>query len=107
MHVIIIVRNEVAKVMFLQASVCPQGGVPDQEQPPRSRHPPPPSSRQPLGLDTLPRPGTPPGADTTPPDQVLPPGTRYTPWDQVHPPGTRYTPLEPGAPYESPKSHSR
>ena len=85
MHVIIIVRNEVAKVMFLQASVCPQGGVPDQEHPQGADIPPPPSSRHPLGLDTPPRPGTPPGADTTPPDQVHPP------WDQVHP-------LGPGAP---------
>ena len=65
------VRNEVAKVMFLQASVCPQGGVsisvhariplppgadipqeqtpPPEQTPPRSRHPrsrhPPPPQR--------------------------------------------------------------
>ena len=59
------VRNEVVKVMFLQACVCPRGGVPDQVHPPR--------------------PGTPPL------DQV-PPRTRYTPQDQVHTPRTRYTP---------------
>ena len=72
------VRNKVAKVMFLQASVCPQrgggGGVclsacwdttPPRSRPPRSRHPleqtpPPPradtpQSRHPLGVDTPPQ----------------------------------------------------
>ena len=34
------VRNEVAKVMFLQACVCPQGGVPDQVHPPDQVPPP-------------------------------------------------------------------
>ena len=97
---IITVRNEVAKVMFLQACVCPRGGgstwpgtppgpgTPpwDQVHPPRTRY-------TPLG------PGTPPQTRCTyPPDQVHPPGTRYTSWDQVHPhrpgkpPRTRYTP---------------
>ena len=52
---LITVRNEVAKVMFLQVSVCPQGGLPQcmlgyhpppeqtprNRQPPRSRQPPP------------------------------------------------------------------
>ena len=56
------VRNEVAKVMFLQVCVCPQGGVPDQVHPPQD-------------------PGTPPGPGT-PPRQVHPP-------DQVHPPVIR------------------
>ena len=85
--VVITVRNKVVKVMFLQACVCPQGGVPDQVHPPG------------------------PG---TPLDQVHPSRTRYTPWDQVqlppdqvhphhtqdqvHPPWTRCTPLGPGAP---------
>ena len=46
--------------MFLQASVCPQGGVPDQVHPPRDQvHPPGPGA---------------------------PPGTRCTPQGQVHPP---------------------
>ena len=124
------VRNEVAKVMFLQASVCPRGGVPDQVHPLRSRHPPglgtPPRTRYtPLGpgthppgadipLDQVhpPGPDTPPGTRYThpqsrhPPDQVHPPGTRYNSQNQVHlpeqtPPGTRYTPpTEPGTPPE-------
>ena len=52
--VIVTVRNEVAKVIFLQACVCPQGGGPasvhagihtppknpPQGKPPGSRHPP-------------------------------------------------------------------
>ena len=74
--VIVTVRNEVAKVMFLQASVCPQGGggvclsacwdttPPEQTPPkqtPRSRHSPSPQSRHPPGADT------PPGADNPPP----------------------------------------
>ena len=73
------VRNEVAKVMFLQASVCPQGGISDQVHPPDQVHHPPwdqvhrPRAGTPPGPGTLPRPGT-------------PPGTRYTPRDQVHPP---------------------
>ena len=65
------VRNEVAKVMFLQASVCPQGGVCLSAcwdaTPPGSRHPPwirHPRSRHPPGADT-------PGADT-PPEQTPP-----------------------------------
>ena len=59
------VRNEVAKVMFLQASVCPQGGggvclsACWDTTPPRGRHP--------SGADT------PPGADT-PLEQTPPPG---------------------------------
>ena len=59
----ITVCNAVAKVMFLQASVCPQGSTP------------------------LPRPGTPRWTRYTPLDQVHPLGTRYTPRDQVHLPG--------------------
>ena len=61
------VRNEVAKVMFLQASVCPQG-VGGGGVCPRSRHPP---SRHPLGADS-PWNRHPPGADT-PPEQTPPP----------------------------------
>ena len=68
---IVTVRNEVAKVMFLQACVCPHGGgvclsacwdttppLGSRQPPPWSRHPtprsrhPPPGSRQPpLGAD--------------------------------------------------------
>ena len=80
--------NEVwGKVICLQASVCPQGGVPDQVGTPprtrytprdqvhlRSRHPPrtryTPQSRHPLSRHP-PGPGTAPGADI--------PRTRYTP----------------------------
>ena len=72
-YLFVTVRNEVAKVMFLHVSVCPQGGVPGQ-LPPDQVHP-----HNPLW------------------DQVQPPGTGIPP-DQVHPPHseTRYTPLEPG-----------
>ena len=114
----ITVRNEIAKVIFLQASVCPQGEVPDQVHPPGSRptreqtapwvrytlleqtppwtrYTPPQDQVHPPGTRYTPGPGTPPGADTSP-DQVHPPGTMYTPRDQVHPPGTRYTPPGPG-----------
>ena len=110
MLVIFTVRNEVAKVMFLQACVCPHGGrvsasVHAGIPPPRSRHlqeqthtnlPPgadthTPGSRHPL-----------PGADTpsrvqTPPEQT-PPG-RDTPWSR-HPPGAH----PPRA--DSPQGHS-
>ena len=72
--------NEVwGKVISLQASVCPQGGVPDQVHPPEEQ--------------------TPPGADT--PWEQTPPRTRYSPPAQT-PPGTRYTPQsrhpQPGTP---------
>ena len=66
----ITVRNGVAKVMFLQACVCPQGGYLTRYTPP--------------GQDTPPGPGTLPGADT-PPGPGTTPRTRYTPHDQVHP----------------------
>ena len=74
---IVTVRNEVAKVMFLQASVCPQGGgwgclsqcmvgyTPGADIP-RSRRPP--------GADTPPE-------QTHPLEQTPPPGSRH------HPPG--------------------
>ena len=66
--IIITVRNEVAKVMFLQACVCPHGGVsaslhagilhpleqtPPWEQTPPDRHP---QEQTPPGADTLPSP---------------------------------------------------
>ena len=76
-QMVITIRNEVAKVMFLQASVCPEGGVPvpleEQVHPPDQVHP---KTRYiPLG------PGTPPRTRYTPlRDRYIPP------WDQVHPP---------------------
>ena len=84
---LITVRNEVAKVMFLQASVCPQGGWGCLPQcmvgyhTPQSRHTHPPGADTPLEqtpprADT-PREQTPPRADTPwsrhPPEQTLPP----------------------------------
>ena len=103
-HVLITVRNEVAKVMFLHLSVShsvhggstwagtPRGGTPPppltgtphRQVPPRQVHPP--------GQ-------VPPQAGTAPPGQVHPPRWvhptgRYTPpgrYPQVHPLG-RYTP---------------
>ena len=111
-------RNEVvAKVMFLQVCVCPQGGCLPQcmlgchTPPGPGRHPP--RTRQtPLPLDQV----------DTPRDQADPPGTRQTPpdqgdtpWDQADPPGpgrppgtrqsppqTRETPLGPGRPPSPP-----
>ena len=60
LNILVTVRNEVAKVMFLHLSVCPRGGVPGQVPPPDQVHP--------------------PGTRYTPQDQVHP-------RDQVHPPG--------------------
>ena len=77
---VITIRNEVAKVMFLQTSVCPQGGVPNQVPPGPGT---PPGTRYiPLGPGTRSGPGT-------------PPGTRYTPQDQVHPLGPGIAPSLP------------
>ena len=77
------VRNEVVKVMFLQASVCPQGGggvylsacwdtTPPQEQTPpgADTHP----------LEHNPREHNPPGADTHTPG-----ADTHPPWEQTHP----------------------
>ena len=85
--VLITVRNEVEKVMFLHMCVCPQRREylgrcpPDQVHPPGTRYIP--------GTRYTPRPGTPPGT---------PPRTRYTLRGQGTPPrpGTRYTPTGPG-----------
>ena len=78
MKFIITVRNEVAKVMFLQASVCPRGGggvclsacwdttLPEQ---------------------TPPRADTPQRADTPPQEQTPPPKSR--PPKSRHPPRSR------------------
>ena len=100
--------------MFLQACVCPQGGVPDQVHPPGQVHPQ--TRYTPLDQVHSPQTRYTPGTRNTPRDQLHPPGTRYTPrtrytplirytpqtrytpQDQVHPPGTRYTPLGPGTP---------
>ena len=101
---IVTVRNEVAKVMFLQASVCPQGwggGVclspcwdttpPGTRHTPWSRHPPP-------GPDTPPWSRHHPRDDQTPPWPDPPEQT--PPWNQTPlsrdppspppPPPTRY-----------------
>ena len=102
--IVITVRNEVAKVMFLQACVCHGGEYLTRSPPgpgtPRTRYTPQ-TRYTPLGPGTPP-PGTPPPQTRYTPllrDQVHPPGTRYTPLDQVHPPPqTRYSPLGPGTP---------
>ena len=78
------VRNEVAKVMFLQACVCPHGGVSASVHAgmrPQSRHPPAADTTPPAGADTPLGADTPPGADTplgadTPQEQTPPPPDR-------------------------------
>ena len=106
-------RNKVvAKVMFLQVCVCPQGGgclpqcmlgcqTPTGSRPPGTRQTPlgpcrpPPDQAPPWDQADPPRPGRPPqirhspGTRQTPPDQTDPPRTRQTPWDQADPPGSR------------------
>ena len=76
MYCIFTVRNEVAKVMFLQVSVCPGGsasvhaGIP---------HPPgadPPRADIILGADTSLGPDTPSPQDQTPPRDQTPPPRR-------------------------------
>ena len=97
LQIIFTVRNEIAKVMILQASVCPQGGSTWPGTPPWDQvHPP--GIRYTPWEQTPPGPGTPPGPNTTP-------GTRYTPPDQVHP-QTRYSPPEqtPPGPGTPPRS---
>ena len=80
----ITVRNEVAKVMFLQACVCPHGGGvvsasvhaeiphPTRSKPPESRHPraDTPRSRHPPGADTSPRSRHLPAEQTPPPPSL-------------------------------------
>ena len=106
-HNIVTVRNEVVKVMFLQASVCPQGGwgvwisACWDTTPPWSRHPleqtPPGADTHPPGADTPPqsrhpRSRHPPGADTPPPRAD--PLSRHIPQTDTpqsrHPPGSRH-----------------
>ena len=105
----ITVRNEVAKVMFLQACVCPTvggstwPGTPpwDQVHPPGTRYTPldqvqPPRTRYTHQPGAPPRPGYTPRTrytpwTGTPPRPGTPPHTRYTPPDrytprQLHPP---------------------
>ena len=77
---VITIRNEVAKVMFLQTSVCPQGGY-------LTRYPP--DQVHPL------EPGTSPWDQVHAPGPGTPPGTRYTPQDQVHPLGPGIAPSLP------------
>ena len=78
---LITVRNEVAKVIFSQACVCPQGGVLPQCmmgcQSPRPDTPP-------LGPDPL-GPDTPLGSDT--PQEQTPPPPRSRPHRSRYPPG--------------------
>ena len=113
---IVTVCNEVVKVMFLQASVCPQGGrgclpqcmvgyhTPPPEQTPLWEQTPPeqtPPRADPPGADTppradTPREQTPPGADTPPqsrhplgadtPREQTPPGSRHPRADTPTPP---------------------
>ena len=95
--VIITGRNEVvAKVMLLQACVCPRGeGCLPQcmlGYPPRTRHPPRPDTPPPLGPGRTPLgPGRPPPGPGRPPqDQTHPLGPGRTPPDQTDtPPGSR------------------
>ena len=77
---VITVRNQVARVMFLQACVCPQGGwclpqcmlgyhtLPPRADTPQEQTPP---GSGPPGADTPPQSRHPPGADT--------PGSRHPP----------------------------
>ena len=87
---IITVRNEVAKVMFLQACVCLQGGVPDQVHTPGQVH----TSQAGTPPTRYIRRQVPPWTRYIPPDQVHTPQTRYTPPGPGTPPGTRYTPRD-------------
>ena len=85
-HTVITVRNEVAKVMFLQVSVCPQGDLPQcmlgyhhYHTPPGTRHTPrirhPPRSRpsriRPPPLPPWSRPPLTPGSRPPPPRWLL------------------------------------
>ena len=69
-------RNEVvAKVIFLQLSVCPQGGrVSASVHAGMPYHPP--GMENPPGMETPPRDGEPPLGWRTPPDGEPPPGSR-------------------------------
>ena len=86
-------RNEVvAKVMFLQVSVCPQGGRVSASVHAGMPDPPGPGSHPPGVRQTPPGPGRPPR------DQADPSGTRQTSLDQADPPGPGRPPLGPGRP---------
>ena len=89
-----------AKVIFSQASVCPQGGgvsasVHAGIYPPRNRQTPP-------GPGRPPQPGTPPRADT--PHHPPTPRTGRPPPDQAPPPGPGTTPLDQAPPQEQTSS---
>ena len=108
-----------AKVMFLQACVCPQGRVlpqcmlgyhpppppptpgsrpPQDQADPRTRQTPPDQADTPLDqADDPPRPGRPPGAGP-PRTRQMTPQTRQTPQDQADPPGAGRYPPGPGRP---------
>ena len=91
---LVTIRNEVAKVMFLQACVCPRGGCLPQCM--LGYHTPPPGSRHPPWEQTPPpRSGHPPGTDTPQsghPREQTPPQEQTPPWEQtpflrsIHPP---------------------
>ena len=97
------VRNEVAKVIFLQAYVCPYGGclpqcmlgyppeqTPLEQTPPRNRHPPeqtpPPGSRHPQSRHS---PGSrhPQSRHTPPSPEQTSPQETATAADGMHPTG--------------------
>ena len=88
---VITVRNEVAKVMFLQVSVCPQEGYLTRY--PRTRYTAPPGPGSPPGTRYTPRDQVHSQDQVHPREQVHPPGPGTPCQDQVHPPRTRYTPL--------------
>ena len=94
-------RNEVvAKVMFLQVSVCPQGGefvclsACWDANPPRDQAAPPRPGRSPRTRQTPPGPGRPPrDQGDPPPDQADPPGPGRPPQaDTPPPPAGKQTP---------------
>ena len=94
-QMIFIGRNEVvAKVMFLQVSVCPQGGRVSASVHAGMPYPPPGPGRPPTGPGRPPEPGRPPGTrQTPPPDQADPPaGPGRPPRDQADTPPGKQTP---------------
>ena len=94
------VRNEVAKVMFLHLSVCPQGGLPQCRDTPRADTPPP--------EQTPPRAGTPweqtpweqkppkEQAPLSPREQAPPLPEQAPPWSRHPPPRDRHPPAADG-----------
>ena len=92
------VRNEVAKVMFLHLSVCPQGGLPQCRDTPRADTPPPeqtpPNEQAPPG-SRLPGSRNPPRSRHlfSPREQAPPPSrSRHPPGAGTRPPRDRHPP---------------